>query len=369
MGTDQLPPRVSPWAGVSKSLICRQAVSVRYRRIYFLLSDNSNRGQLESNETNQYGDPPSGKTCPCRPSLHLRGTGYKHRVLHCESLRGTCVGPCGRDSRLLELRLGRNAHDRRSDNRRQRRALYHNQLDTMAAALGLAASVIAVLQLTGASISACYSYGSGVKNASRDKTRMLFGLQRVLEAIRRLVEGDGTAASSRLPALNEHLLRCRDELESFNTALRRDLERKGRVEALIWPLKESEVHKTLDKLGKLQDLLTMAMDIDQTRLTLKIDSRVEALQGQNAEIQKQNARISEAMEQSKLQERLQNIYNWLDAPDHESNIELPVASDRRRPVYGLWRENTSKNGERPLVRSFGSTVYLAQEKQSFARPS
>jgi hypothetical protein len=33
---------------------------------------------------------------------------------------------------------------------------------------------------------------------------------------------------------------------------------------LIWPLKESEVHKTIDKLGKLQELLTTAMDVDQT---------------------------------------------------------------------------------------------------------
>ncbi|KAF8492135.1 hypothetical protein JB92DRAFT_3147541 [Gautieria morchelliformis] len=69
----------------------------------------------------------------------------------------------------------------------------------MAAALGLAASIIAVLQLTGATISACYDYGSGVKNASRDKKRIidqLFGLQKVLESVRRLVEDDETAASS-----------------------------------------------------------------------------------------------------------------------------------------------------------------------------
>jgi hypothetical protein len=33
---------------------------------------------------------------------------------------------------------------------------------------------------------------------------------------------------------------------------------------LVWPLKESEVHRALDKLSKLQDLLTAAMDVDQT---------------------------------------------------------------------------------------------------------
>ncbi|KAF8465176.1 hypothetical protein JB92DRAFT_3136058 [Gautieria morchelliformis] len=142
------------------------------------------------------------------------------------------------------------------------------------------ASVIAVLQLTAATISACLSYESGVKNASRDKRIIidrLFGLQKVLETVRRLVEDDETAASSRLPALNELLLRCGGELGSLNTTLERDLGRKGRMQALIWPLNESEVHQTLDKLGKLQDLLTTSMDIDQTRLTLKIDMQVVIL--------------------------------------------------------------------------------------------
>jgi hypothetical protein len=128
-------------------------------------------------------------------------------------------------------------------------------------------SVIAVLELTAATMSACYRYGSGVKNASRDKTRIidrLFGLQKVLEAIRRLVEHDETAASSRLPALDELLLRCSGELKSLNATPERDLGRKGRMQALIWPLKQSEVQKTLDKLGKLQDLLTTVMDVDQT---------------------------------------------------------------------------------------------------------
>jgi hypothetical protein len=95
----------------------------------------------------------------------------------------------------------------------------------------------------------------------------LFGLQKVLETIRRLVEDDETAASSQLPALNELLIDCGDELKHLNTALENDLRRTGRMQALIWPLKESEVHKALEKLGKLQGLLTVAMDVDQAYVT------------------------------------------------------------------------------------------------------
>ncbi|KAF8524185.1 hypothetical protein JB92DRAFT_3109582 [Gautieria morchelliformis] len=199
----------------------------------------------------------------------------------------------------------------------------------MAAALGLAACIIAVLQLTAATIGACYSYGTGVKNASRDKKRIidqLFGLQKVFETIRRLVEDNKTAASSRLPALNEQLRGCRNELETLKTALERDLGRKGRMEALIWPLKETEVQKTLNKLGKLQDLLTTATDVDQTRLTLKIDSGVESLQERTAE-------ISQAME-AKLQEHRQKIYDWLAAPDHK--IKHRNARSVHQEMTGSW---------------------------------
>ncbi|KAF8499400.1 hypothetical protein JB92DRAFT_2834078 [Gautieria morchelliformis] len=127
-------------------------------------------------------------------------------------------------------------------------------------ALWLAASVIAVLQLTGGTISTCYSYLSGVRNASRDKKRTPKKCSKLFVD----QEDDETAASSQLPALTELLLRCRDELECPNTTLERDNGRKGHMEAVIWPLKESKVHKTLAKPGKLQDLLTAAIDVDQT---------------------------------------------------------------------------------------------------------
>ncbi|KAF8483149.1 hypothetical protein JB92DRAFT_2676131, partial [Gautieria morchelliformis] len=152
-------------------------------------------------------------------------------------------------------------------------------------------SVIAVLRLTAETISTCYSYGIAVKNVSRDKKRLidqLFGLQKVLETVRRLVEDDETVAASRLPALNELLLRCSGDLQTLNASLERDLGRKGRIQALIWPLKESEVNKTLDKLGKFQDLLTTAMD----------------------------------------------IYNWLAAPDHESKHRN--ACSVRQETTGSW---------------------------------
>jgi hypothetical protein len=93
----------------------------------------------------------------------------------------------------------------------------------------------------------------------------------VLESIRRLVEDDEVAVASRLPTLNEMIPRCRGKLDSLRSELEKDLGRKGGMrQALIWPLKESQVNKALDELAKLQGLLTTAMDVDHTYVTFAV---------------------------------------------------------------------------------------------------
>ena len=72
------------------------------------------------------------------------------------------------------------------------------------------ASVIAVLQLTAATVSLCYSYNNGIKSASKDKKIIdqLHGLLNVLDVVRTctLIENDGV--KPQLPVLigNEGLL-------------------------------------------------------------------------------------------------------------------------------------------------------------------
>ena len=120
-----------------------------------------------------------------------------------------------------------------------------------------------------------------MKNASRDRERIikqLFGLQKVLDDVRQLVgdsenddeENDGgeNRPSSRFPAITDLIPRCRGELESLKGILEENLRRKGRMQALIWPLKEADVNKTVDNLGKFQHLLMSALSVDQTYVTI-----------------------------------------------------------------------------------------------------
>jgi hypothetical protein len=172
------------------------------------------------------------------------------------------------------------------------------------------ANVVAVLQVTGSNIGVCSQYVADVKNAPRDRDRItteLVGLYAVLTKVFQLANEEagrnpqlesGRASESRLPALNERLHVCGDEMKRLRTALGdemesfemgnleatpegnveaalgremeglgKDLGRKGGMQALTWPLKEAEVNKTVDIIRKLKDSLIVAMEVDQTYVT------------------------------------------------------------------------------------------------------
>ncbi|KAF8530661.1 hypothetical protein JB92DRAFT_510276 [Gautieria morchelliformis] len=337
--------------------------------------------------------------------------------------------------------------------------------------LGIVANVIAVIQLTGVNIGACYYYGSGVKNASRNRERIikeLVGLWAVLKQVSRLVNDEGgetsrLETSSRLLALNDLLDHCGREMRSLRVALggeteshemgtievasagnvesiemgrleaatdgdmesietsiqmvldgnmesiqaalggdmksflavlEKHLGHKGGMEALMWPLNEAGLNKTVDGIGKLQGLLMNAMAIDQTHLILEIDTGVkaldektakmiqsvneakfhldsaklemlgglEALKGQSVGIKEsieradrrigevagtilemqdgfkamkeQSTEINQSVKQYKLQEHRREIHKWLGAPDHESKHRN--ARSMRHDSTGEW---------------------------------
>ncbi|KAF8532347.1 hypothetical protein JB92DRAFT_2824445 [Gautieria morchelliformis] len=232
------------------------------------------------------------------------------------------------------------------------------------------ANVIAIIQLTGVNISACYYYGSGMKNTSRNRERIikeLVGLWAVLKQVSRLVndkrgETSRLETSSRLLALNDLLDHCGGEMrslravlggeteshemgtievasegnvesiemghleaatddnmesietsiqmvldgnmesiqealggdmKSFLAVLEKHLGHKGGMQALMWPLKEAELNKTVDGIGKLKGLLINAMGIDQIHLILEIDTGVKALD-------EKAAKVIQAVDEAKL---------------------------------------------------------------------
>ena len=92
-------------------------------------------------------------------------------------------------------------------------------------------------------------------------------MQQILDDVRELLEDEEAKGSSRLPGLTEllntpeGLPRCRTELETLKAKLEI---KDGTIQALVWPLKEGDVKKTIDYLGWFQHLLISGLNVDQT---------------------------------------------------------------------------------------------------------
>lgn len=130
-----------------------------------------------------------------------------------------------------------------------------------------------MLQLSATTVGTAYTYGSGVKGASKDKKRivnLLLGLQRVLGEVEVLVADDEGKKTPQLPALTqllnspEGLVRCEEMLTKLNAKLEPKHGPAHIKEILSWPLQEGDVRKTVEYLEKFQQLLQSAMVTDQT---------------------------------------------------------------------------------------------------------
>ncbi|KAF8493810.1 hypothetical protein JB92DRAFT_3100091 [Gautieria morchelliformis] len=211
--------------------------------------------------------------------------------------------------------------------------------------LGVAASVIAVVQITKDVITKCSAYGAAYKNASEDMSRLsdqVSGVRGVPLDLNVLIMAEEARTFSRLPTLitalgishddqtldepsevtksednarggyvlsgsmpSERAVKCikrkggknmidiqcehtHDELQSLSKRLETKNVRasRSRKEALVYAFKQGEVNKTLDRLQLFQQIV-VALSIAQARLALEAQRR-------------------------------QDIYTWLAAPDYES---------------------------------------------------
>lgn len=151
----------------------------------------------------------------------------------------------------------------------------------MAEPLSITASIMTVLEFTNEVISVCHDYSAAVHGAPWQLTQTraeLEGLRSVLqtlEPLARQAEGADPAAVIKLPALallvgQDSLLRnCETEIKRLAERLKTPswAERHGKnwraiVEALKWPLQETESKKILTNIRNFRDILAFAIDGD-----------------------------------------------------------------------------------------------------------
>jgi hypothetical protein len=138
-------------------------------------------------------------------------------------------------------------------------------------ALGAAASVIAVVELSAKVVSVCVEYSRAIKNATKDIDLLLNelkSLQDVLEKVKQLLDGPNGSRLSASQSLRNGLDSSGSELKTLDQKLEPSISRKRMsrigLRALKWPFETEEVNKVLGRLERCKQAISLALQLDQT---------------------------------------------------------------------------------------------------------
>jgi NACHT domain len=152
----------------------------------------------------------------------------------------------------------------------------------MAEGLALAASIIAVIQISDRVISLCCQFIGKVRGAEREVGQMITtitALNGFLEFLNKFVRNDETA--SQLPLLRKlsepdgPLEICKALLKDMETKLRPKRDYNGVLKAITWPWKWKDIGQALETIERQKTLMMLAMQGDATRATLAIENDVK----------------------------------------------------------------------------------------------
>ncbi|SLM39321.1 P-loop containing nucleoside triphosphate hydrolase [Lasallia pustulata] len=239
----------------------------------------------------------------------------------------------------------------------------------MAEGLALAASIVAILQITNSVISVCHGYGAAAKDAPWELSKVnaeMKSLRNVLQTLQPLAEQAEFAspsAGTRLPTLAllcgpRGLLNCcLDEVRRLDERLENPSwsdsfgpKKKAFIQALRWPLNKAETMKVLDDVSRYRNILNLAITADQTTLTLEIQKLSiltnDIVLGTQRDVCliKDLASDMHADVQStksitlgiQLGTEREKIHRWLSAGALDPSINQNRASRSRQANTGLW---------------------------------
>lgn len=136
--------------------------------------------------------------------------------------------------------------------------------------LGVAASIIAVVDLSAKLVGCCVQYASDVKNSNNDKARLLrevTALNYISQKTMDLLEGaHGTslrASKELLLAIGDSELRLRRLEGKLSSAMASPTPNSSYL-ALKWPFQSKEIEDTLRELNRCTRTISLALQIDQT---------------------------------------------------------------------------------------------------------
>ncbi|KAI2791664.1 hypothetical protein POX_c04530 [Penicillium oxalicum] len=151
-------------------------------------------------------------------------------------------------------------------------------------ALSSAASVIAVIQLTGSIVKLCGGYIQEVK-AARDEIitlqQAIAGLQGTLQDLHKLLQSNDGMALPTSSRLVSNIADCLADLRALEAKLDpgkgKKLMRKVGLRALKWPLKRADLEGVIQNLEKYNSLFLLSLQVDQTFLIVNVAQNTDRI--------------------------------------------------------------------------------------------
>lgn len=137
--------------------------------------------------------------------------------------------------------------------------------------LGVAASIIAVVDLSAKVTSLCLKYAKGVKNAPAEIEHLrqqVTNLRNVTERVQSLLKSANGAQLDNSQSLKQALEDSRSRLDTLGQKLSEGLKSKrrrrySRRRALMWPFQRDEVEQMICAFQQSNQTISLALQIDQ----------------------------------------------------------------------------------------------------------
>ncbi|GKU15117.1 unnamed protein product [Fusarium langsethiae] len=194
----------------------------------------------------------------------------------------------------------------------------------MAEALGVASSVIAVLELSEKVFSLCLKYFEKVKNAKNDIQRLRNKICDFLKTaikLQDLVKGPRGNELKALQHLKSTIEDSRLKLENLEKQLQLSTSRKGMsfftICAHKWAFESKEVNEIIEDLERCRDTIFSALTIDQTTILQNVNDRTTLNQlpiAHGASFDSKAEEHNPTCLPDTREELLKEIDRWIDDP-------------------------------------------------------
>ncbi|PNP78057.1 hypothetical protein FNYG_08603 [Fusarium nygamai] len=198
----------------------------------------------------------------------------------------------------------------------------------MAEALGVASSVIAVVDLSAKVFSLCLQYSGEVKNAKDDIERLrkeVTAFQDTTEKLKALLEGPRGRELETSQQLISAIEDGHSTLGKLEHQLRPSTGRKAMsrfgMRALKWPFESKNVEGTIQNLERCRGSIYLALSIDQTVILQNVDHKI-ALDtlpvAEGASFDSHAEEHNPTCLANTREELLRDIDRWIDDPNSET---------------------------------------------------